>query len=244
MASKTTQRSSGKPAGKPGTKGQGRPGRKPVKPIKPALPWGMIALGTVVAVVAIVIIGYGVWSVQDAKKPFGERSSQQVTGMVNFRKTAAKQLTRNHKSGKLPYKQSPPVGGDHNGTWQNCEGAVYDKEIAKENAVHSMEHGAVWITYRPDLPKDQIAALAKKVKGEDYSLMSPYPGLDKPISLQAWGLQLKVDKASDERVDQFIRNFRHAATVEDTATCSQGITATGPEPKDAPAAPTTPQPGG
>ena len=38
--------------------------------------------------------------------------------------------------------------------------------------------------------------------------MSPYPGLDAPISLQAWGYQLKVDNADDPRIDDFIKALR------------------------------------
>jgi hypothetical protein len=238
MASKTNPRPAGKAGGKSagkGTgKGTGRPGRKPVKPIKPALPWGMIALATVVAVVAVSIIGYGVWTVRDSNKPYGERRGQQIDGMTNFRKTAAADLTRNHVKGKQTYKQSPPVGGDHNVQWENCEGDVYKDPIPNEHAVHSMEHGAVWITYKPDLPKKQVDELADKVKGKQYMLMSPYPGLDKRISVQAWGLQLKVDKASDGRIDDFIGAFRQSASVEPGATCSQGLTVTGDQPLDVP----------
>ena len=45
-------------------------------------------------------------------------------------------------------------------------------------------------------------------------LMSPYPGLDAPISLQAWGYQLKVDNADDGRIDEFINALRKNATSE------------------------------
>jgi hypothetical protein len=230
MSSKTSPRSTGKSGGKSTGKGSTRPGRKPIKPIKPALPWGMIALGSIVAIVAVSIIGYGVYSVRDSGKPFGERKAQRIDGVQNFRKTNEKDLTRNHKAGKLTYKQSPPVGGDHNGRWQNCEGDVYDAEIPKEQGVHSMEHGAVWLTYRPDLPKSQVDALAKKIRGKDFTLMSPYPGLDKPVSLQAWGFQLKLDSADDKRIDKFISGFARSATVEPGAGCSSGETATGTQP--------------
>ena len=64
-------------------------------------------------------------------------------------------------------------------------------------------------------------------------LMSPYPGLSSPIALQAWGFQLKVKKASDKRIDDFIVQFRNNARVEQGATCSQGLTQTGTTPVDA-----------
>jgi hypothetical protein len=109
-------------------------------------------------------------------------------------------------------------------------GDVYAAEIPKEQATHSMEHGAVWVTYNPSLPKDQIAELAKKVDGKSFMLMSPYPGLDKPISLQAWGYQLKVDSAGDGRIDDFIGALRQNTSQEPQAGCSSGITDTGKEP--------------
>lgn len=78
-----------------------------------------------------------------------------------------------HIETKVTYKENPPMGGEHNPAWQTC--AVYDQPINNENAVHSLEHGAVWITYRPDLPKDQVDKL-KELASRDYMLMSPYRG--------------------------------------------------------------------
>jgi hypothetical protein len=45
-----------------------------------------------------------------------------------------------------------------------------------------MEHGAVWITHRPDLPTDQVQRLAERVRSREYMLLSPAEGLDAPIS--------------------------------------------------------------
>ena len=45
-------------------------------------------------------------------------------------------------------------------------------------------------------------------------MMSPFEGLDKPISLQAWGYQLKVDNADDGRIDEFIKALRVNASIE------------------------------
>ncbi len=237
MSSKTSQRSTGKTGGKPPRKGAGR---KPIKPIRPALPWGMIALATTVGLIAVGIIGYGVYTARDADKPFGERNAQQIEGVKNFRKTDKAALTQNHKDGKLEYKQSPPVGGDHNLTWQNCEGAVYDKPIAKEHAVHSLEHGAVWLAYDPKLSQADVAKLADKIKGTDFTMMSPYEGLGTTVSLQAWGFQLKLDKIDDARIDKFITGFARAATMEPQAGCQGGTTATGNEPQGQAGAPQPP----
>jgi len=77
-----------------------------------------------------------------------------------------------------------------------------------------------------------VDELAAKVRGNDFMLMSKYPGLDKPISLQAWGFQLKLDNANDKRIDDFIKDLRQNATQEPGAVCSSGnyTTKTGPDP--------------
>jgi hypothetical protein len=103
----------------------------------------------------------------------------------------------------VEYAESPPIGGEHDLQWADCTGTVYDVDIRHENAVHSLEHGAVWITYDPDaLSEDEIATLAD-LADESGRMLSPYEGLDSPVSLQSWGHQLKVDSVDDPRVEQF-----------------------------------------
>lgn len=124
---------------------------------------------------------------------------------------------------RVAYDQAPPFGGPHDATWATCTGVVYPEAIRTENAVHSLEHGAIWITYNPDtVPADQVAALAARVEGQQYMLMSPYPNLDPPISLQSWGHRLQVDSADDERIGQFISALRLNSNVypEVGASCS------------------------
>lgn len=105
---------------------------------------------------------------------------------------------------RVAYDKAPPFGGAHDQAWAACMGVVYPEAVRTESIVHSLEHGAVWISYEPGLGEDEVKALAKRVDGKPYLLMSPYPGQDTPVSVQSWGRQLKVDSADDERIDQFI----------------------------------------
>lgn len=110
---------------------------------------------------------------------------------------------------RVAYDQTPAFGGPHDAVWATCTGTVYPNAIRTENAVHSLEHGAVWVTYNPDtISSDQIETLEGKVDGESYMLMSPYPGQESPVALQSWGHQLNVDSADDERIGQFIAALR------------------------------------
>jgi hypothetical protein len=117
---------------------------------------------------------------------------------------------------------APPVGGIHSGIWQNC--GIYDEPIVTKHAVHSMEHGAVWVTYQPDLPADDVEKLREEVSNHRYVLLSPFEGLRSPVILTAWGIQLEVDSATDDRITTFLdRYVLGPQTPEIGATCSDGI---------------------
>lgn len=134
-------------------------------------------------------------------------------------------LTAEHVTTSVAYNQTPPVGGNHYAIWQTC--GVYTEPLINEHAVHSLEHGVVWITYQPDLPADQVQALADITRRSSHRLLSPYPGIDSPIILTAWGYQLRVDHVNDERIMQFINKYEQGPTTpEPGATCSGGVTLT------------------
>ncbi len=82
-----------------------------------------------------------------------------------------------HVDGTIKYDATPPVGGNHSPYWADCTGTVYSAAIANENAVHMLEHGAIWITYNPKtLPASELTALKAYVAGVDRMALSPYPG--------------------------------------------------------------------
>ncbi|AWS41848.1 DUF3105 domain-containing protein [Streptosporangium sp. 'caverna'] len=150
--------------------------------------------------------------------------------------TSAKYPGSLHVQTKVKYKENPPVGGEHNPAWQNC--GIYDQPLNNENAVHSMEHGAVWITYQPDLPKAQVDKL-KELASKDYMLLSPYPGLPAKVVASSWNKQLKLDSAEDPRLPKFISTYKNnsAETPELGAACDGGVSTVA---ADAPIPETTP----
>ncbi len=116
----------------------------------------------------------------------------------------------------------PPTGGEHDPVWQNC--GVYTDPIASAKAMHSLEHGAVWITYRSGLDQQQIDMLTDLAKDFDYTLLSPMADLASPVVLTAWGIQLEVDDASDPRVETFLVKYvQGEQSPEPGALCSSGF---------------------
>jgi hypothetical protein len=107
--------------------------------------------------------------------------------------------------GPIEYERQPPTNGDHDPLWQNC--GFYEKPIKDRHAVHSMDHGVVWITYRPNLSRRQIEAL-RPYRDERYVIVSPYPGQDAPVIATSWRVQLELEGPGDPRLRQFVEGFR------------------------------------
>ena len=127
-----------------------------------------------------------------------------------------------HVEGPQTYNPAPPVGGAHNQTWLNC--GIYDQPVPNENAVHSMEHGAIWVTYRPDLPAADVETLRELLRGRRYGLLSPYPNIPSPVVASAWGVQLRLDSVSDPRLASFIERYENGPqTPEAGATCRSNL---------------------
>ncbi|MGV9247109.1 DUF3105 domain-containing protein [Streptomyces sp. NPDC003710] len=146
-----------------------------------------------------------------------------VTGADGVR-TWKGTLGRTHTTKTVSYPMEPPVGGDHHPVWQNCDGDVYTKPVDSMNAVHSLEHGAVWVTYNSKAAKADVDALAAKVRKTPYTLMSPVEDQKDPIMLSAWAHQRTVTSASDPNVDKFLAEFvQGAQTPEPGAACTNGL---------------------
>ncbi|MFF8400250.1 DUF3105 domain-containing protein [Streptomyces sp. NPDC014846] len=145
-----------------------------------------------------------------------------TTGKDGVRTWSGK-LARTHVTTRVSYPMHPPVGGNHNPVWLNCNGDVYTEPVQDENAVHALEHGAVWVTYTAKAKKADVDALAAKVKKTPYSLMSPYTNQDAPLILSAWGHQVTVKSASDPEVDKFFAAYvQGQQTPEPGASCTGG----------------------
>jgi hypothetical protein len=124
------------------------------------------------------------------------------------------------------YGMNPPAGGDHNQAWLNC--GVYSEPQQNENAVHALEHGAVWVTYDPDALGDTEIETLRDSIPSTYMLLTPYPGLPAPVVASAWGNQVELDGVDDPRLGDFIEKFRQSPDApEPGAACTGAINGPG-----------------
>lgn len=111
------------------------------------------------------------------------------------------------------YNSNPPTGGWHYD--QPVQTGIYDREFPDEQIVHNLEHGHVWIAYRPDLSADQVEALADLAKSYGSQIvMAPRTANDAPIVLVVWGRLLKMETLDEAAAKDFIGRYRGVAGPE------------------------------
>jgi hypothetical protein len=128
-----------------------------------------------------------------------------------------------HLLADLDYPRPAPSGGSHTPApyWLNC--GVYDGAVPDELAVHSLEHGAIWIALGPDAD-DATRDLAARLAEGRKVIVSDVPDLPDDVEVVAWEHRLVPDGLDDPRVEQFIGRFLDSGTApERGALCQQGL---------------------
>ncbi len=188
-----------------------QPSRQPAKPTAPAKSRDWTRIGLISG--AVVLVGAFVWFLSSG---VASESSGAPDGVVNVPIGAPE-----HIEGDIFY-EGHPAGGPHNAIWQNC--GAYNEPIRPENAVHSLEHGVVWITYPYGDTTVDIDRLNGYTNRNPKVLVSPVEGQEMPVLVTAWGVQMEASDAGDPRINQFIVEFVGAASApEPGAACSGGV---------------------
>jgi len=171
--------------------------------------------GAIVGGVAAVAIIVGV--VVTSATPPVDPATIEIEGLETF-----DNLESLHVQSAVDYEMTPPAGGPHNPTWLNC--GIYEEEVPAEYAVHSLEHGAVWVTYDPDQVQGADLDALRSAMPRTYIILSPFPGLDAPVVASAWGVQVALDGVDDPRLSDFIVKYRQSPDApEPGALCSQAL---------------------
>ncbi len=203
--------------------GAGGPGRRPAGLVAVVVLLSVVGVVTQAGLASAVVLRSGLTlpsSVTEVLEAFRQPSplgpDDPIDGVVTY-----EELGLRHTPGRVDYGQRPPVGGDHAPVWQNC--GFYGSSVPTEQAVHSLEHGAVWVTFDPDLPEPDVEALEALAATNAYLLVSPMRGLPSPVVASAWGVQLQVGSVDDRRLPAFLARYQQGPqTPEPGAPCSGG----------------------
>lgn len=174
--------------------------------------WASVGAG--VAIIALIVTTVLLTPQRPSYTAGGEGA--EIEGVETFENASE------HVEGVVDYAQTPPAGGQHNPAWLNC--GIYEEPVPNENAVHSLEHGAIWVTYDAEALSDEdLETLKGKLPGT-YVILSPFDGLPSPIVLSGWNSQLQVEEADDPRIAEFLEEYWQSQNVpEPGALCTGAI---------------------
>ena len=110
------------------------------------------------------------------------------------------------------YNSNPPTSGRH---WpEPTSRGVHDKPEADEVMVHNLEHGEIWISYKPGIPEEAKKALEDITKNFSKTVLTPREKNPTDIALAAWGrldtFNLEGKLLDRARVEDFIKRYRNS----------------------------------
>ena len=139
----------------------------------------------------------------------------------------------------IEYGSNPPSSGTHYGTWAAFRN--YDTPIERGFAVHSMEHGAVVLSYHCDDCDEEVAAVRALIEelGPDplccsgtscanpvsRLILMPDPELDTRFAAASWGFTLRAGCFEPEVFRAFVNAHRGRGPE---AVCADGVDVTDP----------------
>lgn len=155
--------------------------------------------------------------------------------------TFAQTGVNQHSTDPQTYPTTPAVSGPHAPQPAPC--GVAGQPIPVENAVHSLEHGAVGINYAPDLDPEvikEIEALVGEYEEDVFS--APLEGMEAPIAVSSWGRIMKLDAFDKAAATEYIEAFAGGGP-EAAQTCPNSSDSPFVVPSQAPSDVVTPAPG-
>jgi hypothetical protein len=184
----------------------------------PATRRTFLALG----VVLVIVCAYLAYQILSPKHPQGGDPSNDIPALKAVK--TFDYVGNEHTTDPVTYTETPPAGGPHDPVWLDC--GSYTQPVRNENAVHALEHGTVWITYRPGTSAADVQTLETALGSvkDKKTILSPYPGLPSPAVVTVWNAQLDLDSADDPRLQDFLDFYGdgHTAPEAAMASCAGG----------------------
>lgn len=148
----------------------------------------------------LTLVGAGFWMVSRIEPPSQDFSKAMPS----------EGATHISEGTEIAYQSNPPTSGNH---WPiPLTDGVYNTEKPEEAIVHSLEHGRVWISYKPTISEEVKKKLRKF--GSQGVIITPRSANETDIALAAWtrldAFNLPADGALDEtRVRDFILRYKN-----------------------------------
>lgn len=169
----------------------------------PIVAWiGLVTV--IVIIVGLVIVSQTQQGTEE--NTGGARPAKLLAGVAEFESQGANHIQPG--SQQPQYNSNPPTSGPHYP--QPAAWGIYENQLADKTLVHNLEHGGIWISYRPDLPDEQKAKL-KEIAGRYKSkvVLEPRAQNETLVALAAWQRLLKLDAVDETRITEFISTYKN-----------------------------------
>ncbi len=159
----------------------------------------------IISIISLAVIGLGiVLFIQDAKNSkFVVKEDNSKVAAVGQEYPSQGQNHINPGSSHPAYNSNPPTSGPHYP--QPANWGVYSSPLEDGQALHNLEHGGIWISYKDidDQTKRQLETIAKANPGS--VILTPRPTNDTKIALASWTRLEKLDSYDEGKILEFIR---------------------------------------
>ena len=157
--------------------------------------------GIVMTVLVIAVLGAAVVFGKDTVERIRLGNEQADNGRQHVSQTEAPQYG----------ESEPPTSGDHG---DPVPKQAYTAELPDYNTIHNLEHGYVYITYRPDIPQEEVEKLTglfSERSNEEFSpakvIMAPRAANESPIVLSSWRRSMTFDSYDEQQMmDYYLSN--------------------------------------
>lgn len=158
-------------------------------------------LPLIILIIVAATVGFGFWLMKSS-----EKAQQNLPGQTfeNQGQTHIPEGTTDHPA----YNSNPPTSGPH---WPTpADWGVYNTTQPDERFVHNLEHGGIWISYKPDkVDQATIALLNDFAKRYPLIVVEPRDKDDATISLAAWTHLENLDQYNERTILEFINAYHN-----------------------------------
>ena len=165
--------------------------------------------GLVIVVLVIVVIGYMQLTKKSPEQVELEQEIKAVSLDGKVEEFAIEGRDHVQFGTDVNYQTNPPTSGAHLGQPENW--GVYNQEIDDKAAVHGLEHGGIWISYK-DISDKEKQVLEKIGKANSLSvIVSPRSANDNKIAVVSWGRMMKLEVVDKALIQKYIGTYKNQA---------------------------------
>lgn len=148
----------------------------------------------------LVVAGLGFFLFQASNKPIDPTTQPGQT----YENLGAEHIT-DGSTEHAPYNSNPPTSGPH---WpQPAVWGIYKQKQPDERLIHNLEHGGIWISYKPDVSAETITLLEDFAKRYKKVIVEPREENTAPIALAAWTHMQTLDSYDERTIIKFIEAY-------------------------------------